>query len=132
MDKVQGAFSLPRHIALTPFNRLLSVCKSRCLFVCVRLEFSAIAANFAARRKTAGAVGEGLHPRQAASANRLRFTLHTRREKQILLLRVEELDDSETIQMLPQKPDDDVVFQFFHKAAALGCIHPAKMPVSSA
>jgi hypothetical protein len=33
--------------------------------------------------------------------------------------------------MLPQKPDDDLVFQLFHKVAALGRIHPAKTPVSS-
>ncbi len=38
---------------------------------------------------------------------------------------------TETIKMLPQKPDDDLVFQLFHKVAALGRIHPAKMPVSS-
>ena len=38
---------------------------------------------------------------------------------------------TETIKMLPQKPDNDLVFQLFHKVAALGRIHPAKMPVSS-
>ena len=38
---------------------------------------------------------------------------------------------TETIKMLPQKPDDDLVFQLFHKVAALGRIHPAKTPVSS-
>ena len=38
---------------------------------------------------------------------------------------------TETIKMLPQKPDDNLVFQLFHKVAALGRIHPAKMPVSS-
>ena len=38
---------------------------------------------------------------------------------------------TETIQMLPQKPDDNLVFQLFHKVAALGRIHPAKQPVSS-
>jgi hypothetical protein len=38
---------------------------------------------------------------------------------------------TETIKMLPQKPDDNLVVQLFHKAAALGRIHPAKMPVSS-
>ena len=38
---------------------------------------------------------------------------------------------TETIKMLPQKPDDDLVFQLFQKVAALGRIHPAKMPVSS-
>jgi len=38
---------------------------------------------------------------------------------------------AETIKMLPQEPDDDLVFQLFHKEAALGRIHPAKTPVSS-
>jgi len=38
---------------------------------------------------------------------------------------------TETIKMLPQKLDDDLVFQLFQKVAALGRIHPAKMPVSS-
>ena len=38
---------------------------------------------------------------------------------------------SETIKMLPQKPDDNLVFQLFHKVAALGRIHPAQEPVSS-
>jgi putative transposase len=38
---------------------------------------------------------------------------------------------TETIQMLPQKPDDNLVSQLFHKVAALGRIHPAKEPVSS-
>ena len=38
---------------------------------------------------------------------------------------------TETIKMLPQKPDDDLVFQLFHKVAALGRIHPVKMPVPS-
>jgi len=37
----------------------------------------------------------------------------------------------ETIKMLPQKPDDDLVSQLFQKVAALGRIHPAKMPVPS-
>ena len=37
----------------------------------------------------------------------------------------------ETIQMLPQKPDDNLVSQLFLKVAALGRIHPAKEPVSS-
>jgi putative transposase len=37
----------------------------------------------------------------------------------------------ETIQMLPQKPDDNLVAQLFHKVAALGRIHPVKVPVSS-
>jgi len=37
----------------------------------------------------------------------------------------------ETIQMLPQKPDDNLVSQLFLKAAALGRIHPVKEPVSS-
>jgi putative transposase len=38
---------------------------------------------------------------------------------------------TETIQMLPQKPDDNLVFQLFHKVAALGRIHPVKAPVPS-
>ena len=38
---------------------------------------------------------------------------------------------TETIQMLPQKPDDNLVSQLFHKVAALGRIHPVKEPVSS-
>jgi hypothetical protein len=38
---------------------------------------------------------------------------------------------TETIQMLPQKPDDYLVFQLFHKVAALGRIHPVKTPVPS-
>jgi hypothetical protein len=38
---------------------------------------------------------------------------------------------TETIQLLPQKPDDNLVAQLFHKVAALGRIHPAKMPVPS-
>jgi hypothetical protein len=38
---------------------------------------------------------------------------------------------TETIQMLPQKPDDNLVSHLFHKVAALGRIHPAKMPVPS-
>ena len=38
---------------------------------------------------------------------------------------------TETIQMLPQKPDDNLVAQLFHKVAALGRIHPLKVPVSS-
>ena len=37
----------------------------------------------------------------------------------------------ETIQMLPQKPDDNLVSQLFYKVAALGRIHPVKQPVSS-
>jgi hypothetical protein len=37
----------------------------------------------------------------------------------------------ETIQMLPQKPDDNLVSQLFQKVAALGRIHPAKTLVSS-
>jgi hypothetical protein len=36
---------------------------------------------------------------------------------------------TETIKMLPQIPDNDLVFQLFRKVAALGRIHPAKMPV---
>ena len=35
---------------------------------------------------------------------------------------------TETIQMLPQKPDDNLVSQLFHKVAALGRIHTVKMP----
>ena len=38
---------------------------------------------------------------------------------------------TETIQMLPQKPDDNLVSQLFRKVAALGRIHPVKEPVSS-
>jgi putative transposase len=38
---------------------------------------------------------------------------------------------TETIQMLPQKPDDNLVSQLFHKVTALGRIHPVKVPVSS-
>lgn len=38
---------------------------------------------------------------------------------------------SETIQMLPQKPDDHLVSQLFLKVAALGRIHPVNQPVSS-
>jgi hypothetical protein len=38
---------------------------------------------------------------------------------------------TETIKMLPQKPDNTLVAQLFHKAAALGRIHPAKTPVPS-
>lgn len=38
---------------------------------------------------------------------------------------------AETIQMLPQKPDDHLVSLLFHKVAALGRIHPANRPVSS-
>jgi putative transposase len=37
----------------------------------------------------------------------------------------------ETIKMLPQIPDNDLVFQLFQKVAALGRIHPTKVPVSS-
>jgi hypothetical protein len=37
---------------------------------------------------------------------------------------------TETIQMLPQKPDENLVSQLFHKVAALGRIHPVKVPVS--
>ena len=37
----------------------------------------------------------------------------------------------ETIQMLPQKPDDNLVSQLFQKVATLGRIHPIKTPVSS-
>jgi len=38
---------------------------------------------------------------------------------------------TETIQLLPQKPDVNLVSQLFHKVAALGRIHPVKVPVSS-
>jgi len=38
---------------------------------------------------------------------------------------------TETIKMLPQKPNGNLVAQLFHKVAALGRIHPAKLPVSS-
>jgi putative transposase len=38
---------------------------------------------------------------------------------------------TETIKMLPQKPDGNLVAQLFHKVAALGRIHPANMPVPS-
>jgi putative transposase len=38
---------------------------------------------------------------------------------------------TETIQMLPEKPDDNLVSQLFHKVAALGRIHPVKVPVPS-
>ncbi|HOG78230.1 MAG TPA: transposase [Anaerolineaceae bacterium] len=38
---------------------------------------------------------------------------------------------SETIKMLPQMPDSNLVLQLFSKVAALGRIHPAKLPVSS-
>jgi len=38
---------------------------------------------------------------------------------------------TETIKMLPQISDNDLVFQLFQKVAALGRIHPAKVPVSS-
>ena len=38
---------------------------------------------------------------------------------------------TETIQMLPQKPDEILVSQLFHKVAALGRIHPVKTPVPS-
>jgi len=38
---------------------------------------------------------------------------------------------TETIKMLPQKPDDNLVFQLFYKVAALGRIHSPKMPVPS-
>jgi len=37
----------------------------------------------------------------------------------------------ETIQMLPQKPEDNLVSQLFYKLTALGCIHSVKEPVSS-
>lgn len=38
---------------------------------------------------------------------------------------------TETIHLLPQKLDENLVSQLFHKVAALGCIHPAILPVSS-
>jgi putative transposase len=37
----------------------------------------------------------------------------------------------ETIKILPQKPDNNLVSQLFQKVAALGRIHPAKTPVPS-
>ena len=37
----------------------------------------------------------------------------------------------ETIQMLPQKPNVNLVSQLFNKVAALGRIHPVKEPVPS-
>ena len=37
----------------------------------------------------------------------------------------------ETIKILPQKPDDNLVSELFHKVAALGRIHPAKLTVPS-
>jgi hypothetical protein len=38
---------------------------------------------------------------------------------------------TETIEMLPQKNDGNLVARLFYQVAALGRIHPAKMPVSS-
>lgn len=38
---------------------------------------------------------------------------------------------TETIQMLPQKPDEHLVSQLFRKVASLGRIHPAQLPVAS-
>jgi putative transposase len=38
---------------------------------------------------------------------------------------------TETIQMLPQKPDDNFVSRLSYKVTALGRIHPVKEPVSS-
>ena len=38
---------------------------------------------------------------------------------------------AETIKMLPQKPDVNLITQLFLKVAALGRVHPAKLPVSS-
>ena len=38
---------------------------------------------------------------------------------------------SETIKMLPQKLDDNLVSQLFHKVTALGRIHSPKLPVPS-
>lgn len=38
---------------------------------------------------------------------------------------------TETIKMLPQKPDENLVSLLFQKVAALGRIHPANLPVSS-
>ena len=35
----------------------------------------------------------------------------------------------ETIKMLPEKPDDNLIAQIFHKVATLGSIHPAASPV---
>lgn len=39
---------------------------------------------------------------------------------------------TELLKILPQKPDDILVAQLFRNVAALGCIHVAKAPVSSA
>jgi putative transposase len=39
---------------------------------------------------------------------------------------------AETIKILPQEPDDNLVSQLFQKVTALGRIHPCKVPVSSA
>lgn len=36
---------------------------------------------------------------------------------------------SEMLKMLPQKPDDILIAQLFHKVATLGSIHVAKSPV---
>ncbi len=38
---------------------------------------------------------------------------------------------TKTIQMLPQKPDHNLVAQLFRKVATLGLIHPATQPVST-
>jgi putative transposase len=38
---------------------------------------------------------------------------------------------TETIQMLPQKPDQHLVSQLFQKVASLGRIHPPQLPVAS-
>ena len=38
---------------------------------------------------------------------------------------------SEMLKMLPQKPDDILVAQLFHKVASLGSIHMAKSPFFS-
>jgi hypothetical protein len=38
----------------------------------------------------------------------------------------------ETIKILPQEPDDNLVSQLFQKVTALDRIHPCKVPVSSA
>jgi putative transposase len=39
---------------------------------------------------------------------------------------------TEMLKLLPEKPDDILIAQLFRNVAALGCIHAAKAPVSSA
>ena len=38
---------------------------------------------------------------------------------------------TETLKMLPQKPDEILIAQLFQKITSLGCIHPPKMPAHS-